>query len=144
MSPDTPRSAGGTRPADAESFRGTSLAASLTVNDLHKSLTWYHEVVGFAVDRRHEREGALWAVSLRAGDVRILISQDDGTRGRDRLKGEGFSLMVSTSEDVDELARGIKERGGALEAEPTDTPWGARVFRLKDPDGFKLAVSSER
>ena len=23
-------------------------------------------------------------------------------------------------------------------------PWGARVFRLRDPDGFRLAISSER
>jgi hypothetical protein len=30
-----------------------------------------------------------------------------------------------------------------LESEPADA-WGARVFRLRDPDGFKLVISSER
>ena len=40
------------------------------------------------------------------------------------------------------MARQIKELGGKLEMEPTDMPWGPRIFRLKDPDGFKLTISS--
>jgi len=123
-------------------FHASSLGASLTVNDLEKSLAWYHEVVGFAVDRRHEREGKLMAISLRAGDVRILITQDDGAKGSNRVKGEGFSLMITTSENIDAIANGIKERGGTLETEPADMPWGVRAFRLKDPDGFKFVISS--
>lgn len=123
-------------------FLGRTLSASLTVNDLSKSLAWYQDVVGFTVDRKHEREGKLVAVSLRAGDVQILIGQDDGAKGWDRAKGEGFSLRIETDQNIDELANQIKARGGSLELEPTDMPWGARVFRVKDPDGFKIAISS--
>lgn len=123
-------------------FHAASLAASLTVTDLQKSLAWYHEVVGFGIDQRYEREGRLMAVALRAGDVRILIGQDDGARGWDRAKGEGFSLMITTAQDVDQLAAGIKARGGTLDAEPADMPWGPRVFRLRDPDGFRIAITS--
>jgi uncharacterized glyoxalase superfamily protein PhnB len=129
--------------AQPETLRGRSLWASLTVNDLRKSLAWYRDVVGFTVHQEYEREGKLMAVSLKAGDVRILIGQDDGARGRDRAKGEGFSLQLITTQNVDEIAARIKERGGTLESEPADMPWGARVFRVKDPDGFKLAISSE-
>ena len=114
------------------------------MKDLRKSLAWYQDVVGFVVDRKHEREGKLMAVSLKAGDVRLLIGQDDGAKGWDRVKGEGFSLMITTVQNVDEIANQIKERGGILESEPSDTPWGARMFRLKDPDGFKLVISSVR
>ena len=123
-------------------FHGRTLSASLTVKDLPKSLAWYHEVVGFAIDRKHEREGKLRAVSLSAGDVRILIGQDDGAKGWDRVKGEGFSLQITTDQNVDEMAKRIKELGGTLELEPMDMPWGARAFRLRDPDGFKLTISS--
>jgi uncharacterized glyoxalase superfamily protein PhnB len=123
-------------------FHGRTLSASLTVKDLTKSLAWYHGVVGFAIDRKHEREGKLRAVSLIAGDVRILIGQDDGAKGWDRVKGEGFSLHITTDQNVDEMAKRIKELGGTLELEPADMPWGARVFRLRDPDGFTLAISS--
>src|SRR6266699_3234616 len=100
--------------------------------------------MGFGVDQKHEREGKLMAVSLKAGDVRILIGQDDGAKGWDRVKGEGFSLQMTTAQNVDEIAKRIKELGGTLESEPADMPWGARVFRLRDPDGFKLVISSAR
>jgi uncharacterized glyoxalase superfamily protein PhnB len=128
--------------AEPPSFQARSLAASLTVNDLEKSVAWYRDVIGFTVDQRHEREGKLLAVSLKAGDVRILLGQDDGAKGLNRLKGEGFSLQFTTDQDIDSIASGVKDRGGVLQLEPTDTPWGARVFRLQDPDGFKLTISS--
>ena len=125
-----------------ESFRGRSLSASLTVKDLGASSAWYRNVLGFTLDQRHERDGALRAVSLKAGNVRVLLGQDDGAQGWDRVKGEGFSLMITTAQDIDEYARLVKERGGTLETEPTTVPWGARMFRIRDPDGFKLTISS--
>jgi lactoylglutathione lyase len=143
MSTDSAAPDGADRRAHPESFRGRALTASLTANDLQKSLAWYRDVLGFTVDQQHEREGTLRAVSLKAGTVRILIGQDDGAKGWDRKKGDGMSLMITTAQDVDELAARIRERGGTLESEPTDMPWGARVFRVQDPDGFKLAISSE-
>ena len=125
-----------------ESFRARALTASFTVNDLAKSLAWYTDVIGFTIDQKHERGGQLRAVSLKAGDVRILLGQDDGAKGMDRTKGVGSSIMLSTAQNIDELAAGIKARGGVLEGEPVDMPWGARVFRISDPDGFKMAISS--
>lgn len=128
--------------ASADSLHGHALAASLTVKDLQKSLAWYRDVAGFTVNKEHERDGKLRAISLKAGGVEILIGQDDGAKGWDRAKGEGFSLRITTSQDIDALAAAIKARGGTLDAEPTTLPWGARVFRIKDPDGFKIAISS--
>jgi lactoylglutathione lyase len=127
---------------DAQPFLGRTLSASLTVKDLQTSLDWYQNVLGFNIERRHEREGKLMGVSLKAGDVQILIGQDDGAKGWDRVKGEGFSLRINTEQNIDELANRIKAQGGVLLTEPVDMPWGARVFRVQDPDGFKLAISS--
>ena len=64
-----------------------SLWASLTVRDLAASLGWYRDVVGFTVEKEHRREGRLFAVSLRAGEVRILLGQDDGRRGATAASG---------------------------------------------------------
>jgi uncharacterized glyoxalase superfamily protein PhnB len=144
MSTNSAISAGSTNSAERQSFRARTLSASLTVKDLQKSLAWYQDVLGFTVDQKHEREGKLRAVSLKAGDVRLLIGQDDGAKGWDRVKGEGFSLQITTDQNVDEIANRIKELGGTLDSEPADMPWGARAFRLRDPDGFKLVISSER
>jgi uncharacterized glyoxalase superfamily protein PhnB len=124
------------------SLAGRALSASLTVNDIQASLAWYRGVIGFTVDRNFEREGKLFAVSLKAGDVRILLTQDDGAKGLDRVKGEGFSLMITTDQNVDELANQIKQLGGELASEPETSRFGMRAFRLRDPDGFKLTISS--
>jgi uncharacterized glyoxalase superfamily protein PhnB len=126
------------------SFHATALSASLTVNDLSKSLAWYQNVMGFTIDQKHEFEGKVRAFSLKAGDVRLLINQDNGAMGWDRAKGVGFSLQLTTNQNVDELARRITSVGGKLESEPADMPWGARVFRVKDPDGFSLVIASNR
>jgi uncharacterized glyoxalase superfamily protein PhnB len=131
-----------TKRARSEFFHGRSLSVSLTVKDLQKSQAWYHDVAGFSIERKIEREGKLRGVVLKAGDVRISINQDDGAKGWERVKGEGFSLRITTDQSVDEIAKRIKEHGGTLDSEPADMPWGARIFRLRDPDGFKLTISS--
>jgi uncharacterized glyoxalase superfamily protein PhnB len=114
------------------------------VKDIGTSLAWYHDVLGFTIDRKMEREGKLRSVALSAGNARISINQDDGAKGWDRIKGLGFSLNITTEQDIDKTANRIKELGGILDTEPADMPWGVRLFRLKDPDGYKLSISSPR
>jgi len=99
-------------------------------------------VLGFQVERRHEHKGKVVAVSLKAGRVQLLLNQDDGAKGWDRQKGEGMSLQFATLQSVDSVADRIRASGGVLQSEPADMPWGARVFRVVDPDGFKLTISS--
>jgi predicted enzyme related to lactoylglutathione lyase len=127
----------------AEPLDASILSASLTVRDLPASLAWYRDVLGFTVARTFERGGTLFAASLRAGVVPILLTQDDGAKGLDRVKGEGISLQLTTAQNIDELASRVRERGGTLESGPMDV-MGARAFRLRDPDGFKLVISSPR
>ncbi|HSU17374.1 VOC family protein [Longimicrobium sp.] len=126
----------------AEQFHAEALSASLTVRDLHASVAWYRDALGFEVEREITREGTLRAVALRAGSARLLLNQDDGARGLDRAKGAGISLMFTTRQDVDAIATRIKACGGSLVSEPADMPWGARAFRFRDPDGFAFAISS--
>jgi uncharacterized glyoxalase superfamily protein PhnB len=127
-----------------ESFRARALSLSLTVKELATSLAWYRDVMGFTVDQQYEREGQLRAVALKAGEIRILLNQDDGKRGWDRVKGEGFSFQLTTAQDIDAIADRIRAAGGELATEPADMPWGVRSFRMVDPDGYRFAVSSPR
>lgn len=126
----------------AETLQAESLQASMTVANLERSVAWYADTLGFEVVQRHEREGRLIAVSLRAGAVRILLAQDDGAKGLERAKGEGMSLQFTTHQNADALATAIKGRGVTLDTEPVTAPHGARIFRLRDPDGFRLTISS--
>jgi len=130
------------RRANPESLRLRALSAALTAWDLQKSVAWYRDVVGFTLEQSWEQGGKVVGVALIAGDVRMNISQDDGARRKDRVKGQGIRLYMSTVQSVDQIATRIKERGGTLESEPTDTPWGARVFSMVDPDGFTITITS--
>ena len=105
--------------------------------------TFEYKIPEYKEYQKFERQGKLRAVSFKAGDVRLLISQDDGGTGWDRVKGAGFTLQLTTTQDVDSLAQAIKDRGGWLESEPADES-GTRVLRLRDPDGFRLVISAAR
>jgi uncharacterized glyoxalase superfamily protein PhnB len=142
MSADPPVGVDASGRDERQTLRGSTLSAALTVQDLPASLAWYRDVVGFTVEREYERAGIVAAIALQAGDVRILLGRDDGARGSDRVKGEGFSLMITTEQDIDELAERIQACGGILESQPATTPAGMRAFRLRDPDGFRLVISS--
>ena len=125
----------------ADGLIGQSLQVSLTAKDLLKSVAWYVDLLGFTEERRYEREGQLRGVVLTAGDVRILVNQDDGARGWTRVKGEGFSLQINTRQRVDEVADRIRKGGGTLDTEPQDMPWGVRAFRVRDLDGYRWSIS---
>lgn len=127
--------------AGGGALKMTLASPAFTVNDLEKSLAWYRDVVGFAVAERWERDGILMGVELRAGNVSIMIGQDDWKKGRDRKKGEGFRIYCETRGDLDSLARAIESRGGVLDTQPTDQPWGSRDFGMTDPDGFKITIA---
>jgi uncharacterized glyoxalase superfamily protein PhnB len=119
-----------------------AIVPSLTVDDLQKSITFY-EALGFGIDERWEEGGTLLGVMLRAGNIRMGLSQDDWKKGRDRKKGIGMRLMISTPGDVDEIARRAKHAGLMLTSEPHDTEWNSRAFEVTDPSGFLLTIFSE-
>ena len=123
-----------------ESLRLRSVAASFTVNDLQKSIAWYRDVMGFTVGERWEEVGRLRGIQLKAGGCDIMLSQDDFAKGRDRKKGEGCRVWVSTVQDITAIAARVRATGWPLDREPSETPWGDWAFMLTDPDGFKITV----
>lgn len=126
-----------------ETLRLRGVVPSFTVSDLEASLAWYRDRVGFHLEETHEHDGKVMGYTLVAGAQRIFISQDDGKKGKDRVKGVGFRLFLETVQDVDITAAAIKKRGGKLASPPEDQPWGGRAFTLVDPDGFTFTVTSE-
>ena len=120
----------------------SAVMPTITANDLGASIAWYRDVVGFVVARELEHEGQRVGAVMSAGGVQFLLGQDDFAKGKDRQKGIGFRLYCVSEQDIDELAAEIKARGGILDQDPTDQPWGSRDFAVSDPDGFKISISS--
>jgi lactoylglutathione lyase len=121
-----------------ETLRLRAVAPSLTTTDLQRSIAFYRDVLGFIVGEEWREKGALMGVEIQAGAVTFMLGQDDFAKGRDRQKGVGTRIYCYTAQDIDRLAAQIRERGGALDQEPKDMPWGDRAFMISDPDGFKL------
>jgi catechol 2,3-dioxygenase-like lactoylglutathione lyase family enzyme len=115
------------------------LAVGFTASDAAASIKWYCDVLGFSLKERWERDGTFLGGSLANGRVVVNIGQDDWKLGRDRNKGQGVRLYITTADDVDSYAKAITSRGGTLDHEPKDD-WGFRAFSLSDPDGYKITV----
>ena len=120
----------------------TEITPSITADDVQQSIKFY-EGLGFGIEERWEENGALVGVMLIAGRTRIGLSQDDWKKGRNRSKGLGLRLFISTTQNLDEIAARAKAAGIALETDPHETPWGTRAFDVTDPSGIKLTISNE-
>ena len=126
-----------------EALQISTITPSITVDDLQKSITFY-EALGFTIDERWEDNGKLLGVMLRAGKNQIGLSQDDWKKGRDRKKGIGVRLIISTTQNVDEIAARARNAGIRLNSEPHDAEERYRAFEVTDPSGFLLTISSEK
>lgn len=122
---------------DGESRGLESIAVGLTANDAEASIKWYCDVLGFSVAERWEEEGKFLGATLVQGGATFNIGQDDWKLGRDRKKGQGVRIFITTSGDIDAYANAITSRGATLEHQPADE-WGFRAFSVADPDGYKL------
>lgn len=125
----------------SKTMNGKSIMPSLTVDDIDQSTSFFTGL-GFEVEERWEQDGKLLGVMLKAGNTGLGLSQDDGKRGRDRVKGVGLRLYIEADDDIDELAARAKAAGITLVSEPQDTEWGSRSFDVKEPSGFLITIAS--
>src|SRR3954471_20932656 len=122
-----------------ESLRLRSMMPTFTVGDIERSVAWYRDGLGFYVAERWEDGGKLKGVMLKAGACELGLSQDDFSRGRDRPKGTGFRIWCETSQDVDAIAKRLRNLGGTITEEPGNHH-DSYSFTAQDPDGFELTI----
>ncbi len=124
---------------------GMSLRLELFVSDLKKSADFYTGVLGF-----EKMKGGFNYVPVRSGSVVIGL----GAAGRlpknhyfnpelqQARRGLGAEIVLEV-DDVQAMYDKVKASGYAKElAPPRKQPWGLTDFRLADPDGYYLRISS--
>ena len=131
-----------TNMADQQStLQGKSVMPSLTVNNLKESLAFF-TALGFELEDPWEVDGVMLGAMLKAGDARLGLSQDDGKKGTNRVKGVGVRLYIEADGDINAVAARAKAAGVTLAKEPHDTEWGTRAFEVTEPSGYLLTIAS--
>lgn len=90
-------------------LQGASVMPSLTVDDLQKSVSFF-SALGFEIEDRWEDNGVLMGVMLKAGNARLGLSQDDGKKGRNRVKGVGMRIYVEADGNITKWPRAPRLR----------------------------------
>ncbi len=108
----------------------------LRITDARKSLPFYVQGLGFAVDWQHQFEPGfpLFLQLTRAGQT-IFLTEHTGDC---QVGGAAYFIVP----DVDACYRDFTARGIVRTDGPQDTPWGTREMIIGDPDGNRLRFAT--
>lgn len=91
--------------------------------------TRFYERLRFSQTYQFPPEGEPGFVTMERGSSSIGIGAGGATE-EDRF---GYWVYV---DDVDSTLDALRSSGASVVAEPEDQPWGERVARVRDPDGY--------
>jgi predicted enzyme related to lactoylglutathione lyase len=110
----------------------------LEVEDLSRSVGFYRDSLGLRVEEAAPSQGQRMAC-VEVGGYELVLIQ---TRSAESPRGAGMQLFLNTH-DVDHFSTALRSRGVEA-ATPTQEPWGGRVTRVRDPDGYLLCFVQSR
>lgn len=129
---------------EPETIAGWPIVVEFFVSDVERSLTFYRSL-GFEVAKRYED----W-ILLRRGDIKLALQGDahaiEGPHYftpniQRQPRGTGVEVSIQVT-DVDAEYIRAKTAGLNIVKPIQDRPWKARDFRLADPDGYFLRITS--
>jgi lactoylglutathione lyase len=130
---------------------GAGLRLELFVDEVARSLHWYCDGLGFEPDPEPDSVEPGTYRPIRRGAVRLslqafrTLSHDHPLRraGDEAPRGVGVEIVLELA-DVDELTA-VHARAVDAGLAPTPLvrqPWGLTDFRLADPDGYYLRITT--
>ncbi len=134
-----------------EARRNNTLAPSIRVKDMQKSLDFYTKALGFqTTDKLTRRDGRIAHASVGFDSTQIMLSPVEYVRtlqtkedlAKNKLGiGVEFYIGINGSKKLDEFFTEVKAKGITVINEPKTEFWGDRIFTVKDPDGYALTFS---
>jgi len=118
----------------------TTLRVEIFPTDLDATVAFYTRVLGFSLvtDQRDTQE----YVAMERGDVRIGAAARPGPSDVEaRRPPTGVELVLEVNDVVAERDR-VTALDWPLEDDLTARPWGLTDFRLLDPSGYYLRITS--
>jgi catechol 2,3-dioxygenase-like lactoylglutathione lyase family enzyme len=117
----------------------------LAVADVDRSLAFYRDLLGFAVDALYDDPP--YASLSRAGMRLSLAEQGHPAEDRPGVSmsapadpAVADAVLVLEVADCLAVHEELVARGAPMLAPPYSPPWGGHRFFVRDPDGFLLEV----
>ncbi|WP_026690486.1 VOC family protein [Alteribacter aurantiacus] len=116
----------------------------LYVKDIETSLSFYQEIVGLEMIGRNERCGRFNydCFSLLVTADSVLDEEHYFNRTSGMEKGKGFELIIVVDHLEDVYERCLAHNY-PIAVDIEEYEWGVRGFKLVDPDGYFLRVTSK-
>jgi catechol 2,3-dioxygenase-like lactoylglutathione lyase family enzyme len=102
----------------------------LRVHNLDASITYFRDVLGFALDWRDPSESA----SITRGNANLMLAQSHD--------GAGPAWVWIGVGDTQELCSEFQTRGARIRMDPTNFPWGLEMH-VEDLDGNVIRFGSD-
>lgn len=123
----------------------------LFVADTARATAFYRDALGFDVAAEFGGDDGSSYVELRNGDAIIGVQRGDalehalpqGEPADFRTPPAGVELVLEVA-DVEAYHERVRAHGHPVVAGLQERPWGERDFRLRDPDGYYLRITSRR
>ncbi|RWZ58593.1 glyoxalase [Halobacillus fulvus] len=120
------------------------LRLELFVQDIEESVRFYERVLGFVAPYGVNKEYTSITngeVTLGLGKMVKLEETHPLKAGVQEAKGKGVEIVLQV-EDLQATYERVRSTGYEIETELGDRPWGLADFRLIDPDGYYIRISS--
>ena len=122
----------------------------VVVHDPDAALAFYRDALGLEVRQDVPNDQFRWITvgSAAQPGVGIVLTNflNDGPADADKvaaLVAEGAAAGVHfQADDLDAAFEHARAAGAAVEQEPTEQPWGARDFAVRDPSGNLVRVNA--
>ena len=131
--------------------RNNTIAPSIRVRDMQKSLDFYTNKLGFqTIDKLTRRDGSIAHASIGFDSPLLMLSPVESIRtprtkeelANNKLGvGVEFYIDMNGSRKIDDFFTKVKAKGIKVINEPKTEFWGDRIFTVGDPDGYALTFS---
>lgn len=128
--------------------RNASLRLELFSSDVEQSVDFYTQILNFSIEGNSTNQSyqqvTKGSVILGIGpEAKMSENHYLRLKGNDSRRGIGVEIVLEV-DDVLASYQQVKRSGYPIHAELQDRPWGLTDFRLIDPDGYYIRITSRK
>ena len=123
-----------------------NLRVELFVKDPDRSVNFYTNVLGFTALKSHKDYFPVQRDNIIIG-IGTIKGLDKNHYFRPEIKNQRLGLgveIVLEVDDIEEMYRKVKATGYKIERALGKREWGLSDFRVVDPDGYYIRVTSRK